>query len=342
MPNTVVLEWNIKDLNPEQIGDKHMIKMICQVIHSEGATMVVILETKTDKGDLLGQRLVARLNALPGGVVWNHHASPKSARYSNKPENYVFVFQTGIWGANHTTGAFPVLPPDPISGKLRGFPHQHGNLRKHSPSRYPYIAKFTTTPVLNSRALTFVAYHAPFDVTTPECCLNLNLIPDVLADANVIVTGDFNEEPHHQRTYIHRLSYDDGLCHGGAFVRKIDYATDADLTTLKEGYVAGYTTLQARASLYDNFFLKAGGQIDTVTSTASVVDNLNNLTFGNYLHKYGRKVYNNAAGRRVAKGKAAGPVFGAADNIQDAEDAHEVHWNAVSDHLPIRLMLHVN
>jgi endonuclease/exonuclease/phosphatase family metal-dependent hydrolase len=330
MANLIILSWNIKDLNEAQVNDPEFIALVVKVIEEEKADLVSILETKSDKGKDLCAKVTAKL-----GKHWASAYSGKSAPFSNKPENYVFFWNTKLVSQG-SKAKFKF--PDAQTPQI-GFPNRHNNGAKKSPSRFPYLGEFKVA----NTTFTCVVFHTTFaSVDIAEANQNLARIDEVCKDTNVIIMGDFNDDPApgKSRTYRGKSSFQDlttGL--------KFSYHISAK-TSLCQAYLPSWTsTVDCRASVYDNFFIKTSG--DFTSKKAEVVDLVHALKHGNYLSKHGKNLFNSWARREnklKAKKKANWtliPEFQPTDQIATLEDAHEVHWVAISDHLPIRLTLTV-
>ncbi|MDB4875577.1 MAG: endonuclease [Gemmatimonadetes bacterium] len=329
--NFNVLSWNIRDLGADQVADDDFIELVAKIIRQENIDLVSILETKSDKGAELGKRITKKL-----GAGWDKHSSVPSAPTSNKPENYVFMWKTAK--ITNATGFKFADNIDAATGKTVGFPRQHTGRR---PSRYPYLGEFT----VGGRQITFVSFHATFtSVDIAESNQKLAAITEVRNKANVVVMGDFNDHPINSRTYRGARSFQPLV--GLGFAHKI-----ATATSLSQAFDPTWTTtVECRSSVYDNFFVKsAAGQISA--AVGSVVDGIAALR-GGYLESTGRLVFNNWAKRANAyeltparvryralrhRVWAPVPLFGPTERIATIEDAHEVHWVCLSDHLPVKL-----
>lgn len=342
MPTTVVaISWNIRDLGADMVNDNDLIDFIATVLRNGGANFASILETKSNKGDDLGKKLKAKL-----GGTWDHHSSPPSAPKSNKPENYVFLWD----GAAVTAGAGFKFPNDidAATGKTIGFPRQHTGGKR--PSRYPYLGTFT----MGGKAVTVVSFHATFTaVDIAECNQKLGAIGEV-RDRNVIVMGDFNDHPVNSKTYRGKKSFEP--------LTALNFSHHINTkTSLKHFFELSWlATTDCRSSLYDNFWVKTGG--DVAVTSAEIIDCIDDLMVDAIvttkpLSTKGKKVFNNWAARTNAfektaareshwrrKGKAWVDIvpFAPSDKISTIEDAHEVYFVCVSDHLPIKLTFTVN
>lgn len=323
-----ILSWNIRDVGQDQVDDTDFIKLVAKVVHEEQCNFVSILETKGDLGNELGKRVAKKL-----GAGWAWHSSAKSAPWSNKPENYVFIWKRTVLGLVQS-----FFPDDKKGGAYQNlaFPHKHNNAKNKSPSRFPFVVKFSVDPNGAKIPLTVVSFHTCFtNAWICEANQNLAEIPEVSADANVLVMGDFNDHPDYGRTYkgvksFHKLT------------NTLGFSVEvADETSVAADYQGGWSTTDTLSSKYDNCFVKLGG--GHVSQTGRVVDLMDALTTGKYLESLGKKVFNNYVTRKnveyAKKGKILIDPFGAGDSIADPEDAHEVYREAISDHLPISLKL---
>jgi len=328
MAQLIILSWNIKDLNEAQVNDPEFIALVVKVIQQEGAQLVSLLETKSDKGKDLCAKLTAKL-----GNSWRSAYSGKSAPYSNKPENYVFLWDSAVVAAGAASKfKFPDAQLPPI-----GFPNRHGNTAKKRPSRFPYIGEFK----VSNTTFTCVTFHTTFTaVDIAEANQQLAQINEVKNEPNVIIMGDFNDNPAKPRTYRGKTSFEDllNVCKFRACI--------TDKTSLCQAYLPSWTTTaHCRASVYDNFFVKTAGDFSLLS--AQVIDLVDALMHGKYLSQHGRRLFNSWAKREnsIKSKKKNGwtmiPEFQAGETIATIEDAHEVHWVAVSDHLPIRLEMTV-
>lgn len=325
MPDISILSWNIRDLNEDQVKDPNFISLMVKVIQNQKVHLVSILETKSNQGKHLGPKLKAQLKGS-----WDFHASKRSARHSNKPENYVYLWD-GKNVKSKDAFAFPVtskyIPASLNVATPIGYPNRHDNPRKKSPSRFPYIGKFRAS----NTDFTCVAFHTTFaSVDIAESNQNLAYIDDVNTDANVIVMGDLNDDPSNCRSY-----------------RKVpgfkplrDAGLDPHITaktSLCQAYDPSWKKpVDCRANVYDNFFVK-----NLTVKSAVVVDLVEALQHPNWLNVHGKAVFNSWATRQNAKKKSNIPLFKPGEEIKTLEDAHEVHWVAVSDHLPIQLTITV-
>ncbi|GJJ04329.1 hypothetical protein RugamoR64_48670 [Duganella rhizosphaerae] len=323
-----ILSWNIKDLNEAQILDVNFIALVAKVIQVQNAHLVSILETKSDKGLDLRTKLCAKL-----GKNWDSIHSDKSALHSNKPENYVFLWDTTVVKKG---SAAKFKFPDAQNPRV-GFPNMHTS--KKSPSRFPFMGEFKVA----NTTFTCVVFHTTFTaVHIVEANQNLAQINEVKTDTNVIIMGDFNDHPTlgKSRSYKGKSSFLD-------LTTTLNFKSHINAkTSLCQAYLPSWTsTADCRASEYDNFFLKSAG--DFSNPTATVVDLVSDLQHPNYLSQLGKALFNSWAKREnVTKAKTkpgwtAIKEYGKLEKIATLEDAHEVHWVAVSDHLPIHLKLTV-
>lgn len=351
MPQLRILCWNIQDLGTDQVDDADFVALMADVIHNADVDLACILETKANEGARLAGLLKAGLDPLTG-KVWSHHSSPQSGPSSNKPENYIF-----LWDSAVVTAAggwqFPATPP------AAGF------TRKHIKDRFPYFGEIT----FNGRAITLLALHTTFASTeVVECNQNLATIPEVATGAgtraNVILMGDFNDNAaagpgrrkHRRGQYSFEPIYDITTTATAAenYVCALD-----ELTSLKTkvGAAGALTTVAARASYYDHFFWRStGGQLTNAVGTT--LDVLVDLQVGNHLHARGKAVYNNWAARKNAENAKPSVIkqrsvkkraawvdlvpFGPADNVNTVQLAHQVYSDGISDHLPVRLVIDVS
>lgn len=341
MTITRILSWNIQDLGADQVKDANFINFMKLVIEQEKSDFVSILETKGDQGKNLGSALVAKL----GATKWSSDSSPKSPPNGNKPENYLFLWKKALFSKIKS------FIPDNNAGvayqKLK-FPHFHNNLKNKSPSRFPYVGHFTYDPGGKNVPLSFVAFHTCFTKAwIPEANINLAKIPDVKDDTtypNMVVMGDFNDHPSFNNSYKGKKSF---ASLEAPTKRNCAHRVN-DKTSLASDFVSGWTSsTDTRSQKYDNFFVRLAGTHSF--KSANVVDLVDRIQQGKKanniaLEAPAKKVFNAWVGRKIteyaAKGKVFGiDLFGATDHIADVEDAHEVYFNAISDHLPIALEL---
>jgi endonuclease/exonuclease/phosphatase family metal-dependent hydrolase len=321
MPDIAILSWNIKDLNESQINDANFIALMVKVIQQQKANLVSILETKSDKGKDLGNKLKGKL-----GAKWDAHSSTKSAPNSNKPENYVF-----LWDGASVTSTNQFKFPDGQNPAI-GFPNQHNNSKKKSPSRFPYVGKFKA----GKTTFTCVSFHTTFaSCDIAEANQNLAKINEVINDADVIVMGDFNDDPSNSRKYRGVLTFEPLIKTIGC-----NYYINVKTSLCQAFDPTWKKSTDCRASIYDNFFVKTAGNL--TVKKAEVVDLVDALQDPNWLSAYGKDLFNSWAAREnKTKAKRKNwtpiPLFKPAEKIATLEDAHEVHWVAVSDHLPIRM-----
>lgn len=308
------------------VNDDDFVVFVAKVIAHTNVHFACIIETKSNKGDDFGKRLAKKL-----GSTWRHHSSTPSAPTGTKPENYVFLWETGTVTA---AGSFKFPDNDHPKTKLKlGFPRQHGSRR---PSRFPYQGKFT----IGGKAVLIVAFHTCFTgVDIAEANQNLAYITEVINESNVIVLGDFNDHPTAGRTYRGDRGFEP--------LEAIDFKhTLAEPTSLKHIYEASWaSTADCRSSAYDNFWVKGKGDLDS--PAAEVVDVIDLVTHPKTLHDDIKKVFNNWAKRTNAyKATSRKPwtdivPYAANETITTLEDTHEAYFVAVSDHLPIKLKVKV-
>jgi endonuclease/exonuclease/phosphatase family metal-dependent hydrolase len=342
MPKTVrILSWNIQDLGADQIADADFINFMKLVVSQESADFVSILETKSNLGATLGTTLANKL----GAASWASDSSPKSPPHGNKPENYVFVWKKAVF-----TKVNAFIPDDTFGGGYATlkFPHLHNNPKKKSPSRFPYVGHFTVKVGASSVPLSFVAFHTCFvQAWIPEANRNLAKIPDVkdgVTNPNMVVMGDFNDHPSFGNTFKGKGSFQSLEANGK---RKCTHRVN-DKTSLASDFLSGWAaSTDPRSKEYDNFFVRLANK--HTFKKAAVVDLIDRIQKGKKTNKIAlegpaKKLFNAWVGRKTAEYAAKGKVFaiqafGAGDNIADVEDAHEVYFNAISDHLPITLEL---
>ncbi|MGL1903149.1 MAG: hypothetical protein OCC49_13495 [Fibrobacterales bacterium] len=327
MPTDVaILSWNIKDVNKDMINDASFIAMVVKVIKNQNVHCVSILETKGNQGLNFGSKLKASL-----GGSWDAQESEKSAKHSNKPENYLFLWDDVTVKAPGKIFKFPItskyIPWNIGVATKIGYPNRHDTTKKQKPSRFPFIGKFRA----NTTDFTCVVFHTTFaSVHIAESNQNLGYIDEVNDDAHVIVMGDFNDDPNNSRSY--------------KTIPGFKPLEDAGLTShitaktsLKQAFIPTWAnTLDCRANVYDNAFVKG-----LTVKSAVVVDLVDALQHPNWLSVEGRTLFNSWATRQNTKKGASNVLFTAGENIANLEDAHETHWVAVSDHLPIKITMEV-
>jgi endonuclease/exonuclease/phosphatase family metal-dependent hydrolase len=350
VPQLRILCWNIQDLGTDQVDDASFVAMMVDVIHNAGVDVACILETKADEGTRLGGLLKTGLDTATART-WSSHSSPKSGPSSNKPENYIFLWDTAVVTAA-TGWKFPATPP------AAGF------TRKHIKDRFPYFGEVT----VNGKSITLLALHTTFAGTEiVECNQNLATIPEVAtgvgAKANVILMGDFNDKAAGAGRRKHRrgrYSFDDLYAITKTATAAENYVcAHDDLTSLKTktGAAGWAATTDARASYYDHFFWRStGGQLSNAVGTT--IDLLVDLQVGHYLHARGKAVFNNWAARKNAEAATPAAIkqrkvkkrpvwvdiapFGPADDVTTVQLAHKVYFDSISDHLPVRLVIDVS
>lgn len=336
-----IICWNIQDLGTSQVNDDSFLNMIVAVIHESAVDLACIIETKADEGTRLAGLLKSKLDTK-SGRTWAFHSSTKSGPQSNKPENYVFLWDTAVV-TNAAGWKFPDQPP------AEGFPN------KHVKCRFPYLGKLT----VNGKTITVIAFHTCFErVDIVECNQNLETIAECL-DANVILMGDFNDKAENGLPPKRgRRSFDNLRKLGATAPEHYACALDEKTSLQTKKNAAGWTTtLDPRESFYDHFFWRStGGEL--TNPAGSTVDLLASLQKGNYLHDLGKAVFNNWAKRKNAeqatpvaikqrKRKKRPPwvdivMFLATDDVTTVQVAHQIYFDSISDHIPIRLVIDVS
>lgn len=342
MPQLRILCWNIQDLGTDQVDDASFIDMMVAVIHNNPVDLVCILETKADEGTRLGGLIKAKLDVATA-KTWGVHSSTKSGPSSNKPENYVFLWDQAVVTAAGGWKFAAELP-------------KKGFINAHIKSRYPYLGDVT----VNGKTITLIAFHTCFErVDIVECNQNLSFIAEISSKPNVILMGDFNDKAVDGLPVRRgRRSFADLYAIGATGPEHYACALDERTSLKTKKNAAGMaTTADARFSYYDHFFWRStGGQLSN--AVGSVVDVIAHLHNGQYLHTLGKTVFNNWAGRKneeegtdVAKKQRKTKkrpawvdivTYLPADNITTVAAAHGIYVDGISDHLPVRLVIDVS
>ena len=330
MADLRIICWNIQDLGIAQMADLNFEKILVEVIHKNQAHVVCILETKGCQGVVLKDALKTGLSSKTG-KTWAGEHSVRSGPKSNKPEEYVFVWDTTVVTGN--SFHIPDHAQDPAYPKSG-----YGFINTHLKSRYPYVGKFT----VNARSITIVAFHTCFETKhIVNSNQNLAQIKAVIDDPNVIIMGDFNDSATGGKAgkgkkksfdYLYEMG-PEAACH---YVCALDVETSLKSPKNADSGSWG-TTADVRASKYDHFFWRSvTGQLSAPTAT--VIDVIADLRDGQYLHDLGKAAFNKWTSLPNSKGTAFGP--GA--KITSVQEAHLVYASAISDHLPVFMQITVN